>query len=195
MAEHWTLDELKLQPIVAYATLRPSLRSGDLFFCSGNYQVSELIERVTSSPWSHVGVILISHDINRVLLLESVEDVGVRLAPVSKYLSDYENGEPYKGPLVFARRTGVDEAAAVKMARFGVDQLTKPYDNGEIAEIVARIALGVARRETDGGYICSELVAACYLAAGLNIPSGAGGFTTPEDVWLDPDVTPLGRVQ
>lgn len=195
MAEHWTPEILKQQPTVAYSTLRPALRSGDLFFCSGDYKVSELIQRVTDSPWSHVGVILFARDIDRVLLLESVEDVGVRLVPVSKYLIDYEHGKPYAGPLVFARRTGVDEAAAVQMAKFGVDQLTKPYDNGEIAEIVARIALGVGRRQPDGGFICSELVAACYQAAELAIPSGAGGFTTPEDVWLDPAVAPLGRVQ
>ena len=116
MAEHWTPEILKQQPKVAYAAMRENLQSGDLFFCSGNYKVSELIQRVTDSPWSHVGIILIARDIDRVLLLESVEDVGVRLVPVSKYLIDYEHGRPYDGPLVFARRTGVDEAAEIGRA-------------------------------------------------------------------------------
>ena len=51
---------------------------------------------MTDSPWSHVGVVFWLKSIQRVLLLESVESIGVRFAPLSKYLSDYKKGKPYR---------------------------------------------------------------------------------------------------
>ncbi|HWB10706.1 MAG TPA: YiiX/YebB-like N1pC/P60 family cysteine hydrolase [Pirellulales bacterium] len=194
MSRHLSAADLAALPVQSYATLREGLRSGDLLFCSGNYTVSKLIERGTKSPWSHVGIILRADRINRVLLLESVEDVGVRLAPVSKYLTDYQDGKPYDGAVAVARHDNLTDADVTAMTQFGVDQLTLPYDNEEIGEIVARIALGIGRRTATSGYICSELVAACFDAAGIRIASDPGGFTTPEDVWVDPHISLLGRV-
>lgn len=195
MAVHVSDAQVAALPVQDYATLRPTLLTGDLLFCSGEYTISKLIEKATNSPWSHVGIIYCDQTIQRVLLLESVEDFGVRLAPLSKYLSDYENGKAYKGALVLARRIPLTDANANAIMQFGVDQLTAPYDNGEIAELVWRIGFGIGRNAGTRGYICSELVAACFEEAGIPITPGAGGFTTPEDVWVDPKVSLLGRVQ
>jgi len=77
------IDRLKS---VSYEEIRATLKSGDLIFASGDYLVSKAIQKVTHSPWSHVAIIIRVEEIDRILLLESVEDMGVRIVPLSKYL-------------------------------------------------------------------------------------------------------------
>lgn len=193
MANH-VKSASNVAPVKSYTALRPHLRSGDLFFCSGQYLVSRAIRKMTGSPWSHVGIIIRAPKIDRVLLLESVEDMGVRFAPLSKYLDDYDNSRPYRGDMVVARVGGLKQADIPKVAEFGVDELTRPYDKDEIAKIVARIALGLGRQERDREYICSELVFECFAHAGMGFAYNPGGFISPEDVWIDPQVQPIARV-
>src|ERR1700730_11547767 len=101
--------DLDHTPVSDYRLVRPSLASGDLLFASGNYTISQLIQQITGSIWSHCGIIFVVDSINRVLLLESVEDMGVRLVPLSKYFSDYDgNGSAYDGRVVLARSSFID---------------------------------------------------------------------------------------
>jgi uncharacterized protein YycO len=195
VAQHLDDGQVKGIPIEDYETqVRPTLQSGDLVFASGNYLISQAIKQVTHSPWSHVGILFKFQQIDRILLLESVEDIGVRLAPVSKYLSDYENGQPYDGAIVFARTSILDPADFPKVADFGCDQLTLPYNTAEIAYILARITLKLGKKPDSKGYICSELVNACFKAAGHPFKDN-DDFVTPEDVWCDDSVTLLSRVR
>ncbi len=153
-----------------------------------------MIQKITASPWSHVGIVLRLDSIDRILLLESVEDMGVRFAPLSKYLKDYENGKPYKGRAVLARCSDVSPAVIAGISTFGIDELTQPYDKDEIAKIMARIALGVGKKERDREYICSELVYECFANAGRNFDYNAKGFISPEDIWMDNKLSLVGRV-
>lgn len=194
MAQHVDITQVKSLDVVSYASMRASLRSGDLFFASGDYLVSEAIEHVTDSPWSHVGIVFVLPTINRVLLLESVEDMGVRLAPLSKYLSDYDSGSPYDGRIVLARYDQLADSAVAQLAAFGLNELTRPYDKEEIARILARIVLGRGKVVKNREYICSELVSACFESAGINIPYNQNGFISPEDVWRDGHVSLLERI-
>ena len=41
---------------------------------------------------------------------------------------------------------------------FGLDELTRPYDNFEIVRIMIRILFHISKRERNRNYICSELV-------------------------------------
>lgn len=41
---------------------------------AGYYPLSKAIQKVTGSPWSHVGIVFCLDAIDRVLLPESVED-------------------------------------------------------------------------------------------------------------------------
>jgi hypothetical protein len=203
MATHYNEAQIASLPVESYpGTVRNGLRSGDLLFCSGNYLVSRMIRKVTNSPWSHVGIIIFARAIDRCLLLESVEDVGVRLAPLSKYLTDYEGGSPYDGSIVVARSslitspTDVTDDGKVKaIGTFGADALTLPYDKAEIGQILARVVLGVGKKDQHEGYICSELAGACLAEAGIQIAASSGGFVTPEDVWRDHTVEPLARLR
>ncbi|MFS9416867.1 MULTISPECIES: YiiX/YebB-like N1pC/P60 family cysteine hydrolase [Citrobacter] len=195
MPKHIDLAQVKAMKVVNYATLRETLKSGDLFFASGDYLVSKAIEKVTDSPWSHVGIVFVLPQIDRVLLLESVEDMGVRLAPLSKYLSDYDDiGKPYKGRVVLARYDTLAKSAVEQIAAFGLNELTRPYDKEEIARILARIALGKGKAKKDREYICSELVYACFNNAGVNIAYNPKGFISPEDVWQDTHISLINRI-
>ena len=195
MAGSLTDDQVRALPVQDYAAVRPGLRTGDLFFAAGNYLLSRAIRHLTKSAWSHVGVVVVLADVDRVLLLESVEDVGVRFAPLSKYLTDYDGGRPYDGMLALARPTFVTPAFATRLAAIGCDELTRPYDKDELGRIVARIVMNLpspaAKKE---GYICSELVHECFKRAGHTF-AHADGYIAPEDIWRDPAVTLLARVQ
>jgi hypothetical protein len=76
---------------------------------------------------------------------------------------------------------------------FGMDLLTKPYDNFEILRIAARIAFRVGRRTQDRKFICSELVDECYRAAGVKFKR-RDNYISPDDIWRDPGVAMLARV-
>lgn len=194
MAERIEAKGIKALPITPYPDIRASLKSGDLLFTSGDYLVSKAIQKVTDSPWSHVGIIFRLDAIDRLLLLESVEDMGVRFAPLSKYLFDYENGKPYRGRAVLARCQAVDPPDITEIARFGIDELTRPYDRDEIGKILARVILGKGKIERDREYICSELVYECFLKADIGFNYDYKGFISPENIWRDDKVSLVGRI-
>jgi cell wall-associated NlpC family hydrolase len=175
--------------------VRTVLRSGDLLFCSGSYVFSGLIQRFTRSVWSHVAIVHRDDQLGRVFVLESETGIGVRLVPISKYLRDYHGRRrPYRGQIVLARvQPEPDEQAARKAISFGMDLLTKPYDNYEILRIAARIAFRVGRRTQDRKFICSELVDECFRAAGVRFKR-RDNYVSPDDIWCDPAVKLLARV-
>jgi hypothetical protein len=72
--------------------------------------------------------------------------------------------------------------------------LTQPYDKDEIAKILARITLGIGKKERDREYICSELVYECYFHAGKNFAFNPKGFISPEDIWEDGKLSLVGRI-
>lgn len=194
MAAHMEMKDVKALPVLPYPEIRTKLKSGDLLFASGDYLVSRAIQKVTGSPWSHVGIVFRLDLIDRVLLLESVEDMGVRFAPLSKYLRDYDGGRPYKGRVVLARCRDVGTEAVAGMSAFGIDELTQPYDKDEIAKILARIALGMGRKKADREYICSELVHECFANGGKTFAYNPKGFISPEDIWTDEKLSLVGRI-
>ena len=196
MADHLTDDQVQALPVQGYAAVRPTLQLGDLFFAAGNYLLSRAIRCLTGSAWSHVGIVFPLPELGRVLLLESVEDFGVRLAPLSKYLTDYDAGQPYDGALAIARPSFLTPTRAAQLAGAGCDELTRPYDKDELGRIVARIALkiGPTPGQKKDGYICSELVHECFRRAGHEF-ARADGFIAPGDIWRDPGVRLLARIQ
>lgn len=194
MAASISIKALRALPVDSYQQRRAKLRSGDLLFASGDYTVSKAIRKMTDSPWSHVGIVFWLKSIQRVLLLESVESIGVRFAPLSKYLTDYRKGKPYRGRVALARCSDIRAKNIDDLARCGVNELTRPYDNSEIAKIIARIALGRGKPKRDREYICSELVHECFANAGKEFAYNPKGFISPEDVWRDDKVKLISRV-
>jgi hypothetical protein len=195
MAAPLAKKEIKRLPVQPYEAVRRDLRSGDLVFCSGSYLFSGLIQRFTGSVWSHVGVVYRDEALQRVFVLESEAGIGVRLAPLSKYLRDYHgHRRPYRGQIVVGRiAPGLDADQVRNAVSFGMDLLTKPYDNSEILRIAMRILFRIGRRTRDRKYICSELVDECFRAAGVRF-TRPDNYVSPDDIWRNDCVEMHRRV-
>ena len=187
--------EIKRLPVQPYENLRDVLRTGDLVFCSGSYVFSGFIQKFTGSVWSHVGIIYRDEQLGRVFMLESETGIGVRIVPLSKYLKDYHGRRrPYRGQIVIGRiEPGLQDEQAKRAVSYGMDLLTKPYDNWEIIRIALRILFKVSRRTRDRKFICSELVDECFRAAGVRF-TRPDNYISPDDIWRNATVAVQGRV-
>lgn len=186
MAKTITREEiLRLVP-TQYSTIRNTLKTGDLVFCSGNYLFSRIIQRFTKSVWSHVGIVYFDPTLDRMLILESEKLYGVRVAPLSKYIKDYQGkNKPYKGLIAIARMDLELNLLDIKRGiSFGMDELTKPYDDWEILRIAFRILFNIGKRVNDRKYICSELVQVCYKQMGI-VFHYRNKIISPDDIWQD----------
>lgn len=177
-------------PLLAYADARRDIRSGDMLLCSGSSVFSRLIQHATESVWSHVGFILRLDTIERIMVLESVESIGVRACALSNYVTAY-NGQTkgYPGRIFLARHqdfAGVPQERLASFSQGAIDLLGYPYDTQQIVGIAARIVaakLGMASSpfSSNRSYICSEYAAACFHSIQIPIPSQHADFVTPDD--------------
>ncbi len=172
----------------------PRLRSGDLLLCAGSGVFSKLIQQATGSIWSHVALVWHWPGVDRVVLFESVESVGVRMVPFEKYLLNYANdGQPYPGRMAVLGHTrhpyGLPLSHEEPIVRHAIDQLGHAYNKQELLRLSARImaarltgaeiqAKGLAPQKE---FICSEFVAECLAQAGLSVPLNQFGFVAPAD--------------
>ena len=181
--------------LLDYGQIRAQLRTGEIVFCSGTYCFSRTIQWITKSVWSHVGIIYRDDNLQRIFVLESETVIGVRLAPLSKYLHDYHGrNKPYKGRIVIARLTPAPDDEKLKTAiSFGMDELTRPYDNWEICRIAMRILFRRGRKVRDRKYICSELVYEAFRKADVAFEFRRNSIS-PDDIWSDERVTMQFRI-
>jgi hypothetical protein len=195
MASSVTKKQLKQMPVMPYEKIRAYLKTGDIFFSSGSYTFSGIIQRLTKSTWSHVAVIYKDEELGRVLVLEAEPYVGIRLIPLSKYLHDYKGKKrPYKGQVVIAKmNNAIEKEKLNKGISFGLDELTRPYDNFEIFRIMMRILFHVSKREKNRSYICSELVRDIFAKAGV-IMQYKDTYVSPDNVWSDTRVEMKYRI-
>lgn len=196
------INTLPAAPSFDYPTLRSQLRSGDILLCSGSSVFSSLIQQATKSIWSHVAFILRLEVIDRIMVLESVESIGVRAVPLSCYAQNYNgSGKPYPGKALIARHANFNAANIPHLSKFAVDLLGYPYDKDEIIQIAARLsgkALNIPEQPKPIGqnhaYICSEYAYECYKSVGINIDYDPAGFVTPADFAQTAAVNALGFI-
>ena len=182
----------------AYKYARRHIRNGDVLLCSGSGIFSTMIQEATGSIWSHVGFLLRLDEIDRIMVLESVEPIGVRTVPLSKYLKDYDSkGHPYPGGIAIIRHrefdSKVDREGLKKLTQFAVDLFGYPYDKDDIAKIAARIMASkipfskesYQRIKEDREFICSEYVDRCYKEIGVEIEWDKKGFIAPSNFARD----------
>ena len=189
MAEPLTKEQLKKLPLSRYDAIRDQLKTGHIFFSSGSYTFSNLIQRLTKSIWSHVAIIYKDDELQRVMVLEAEPKVGIRLIPLSKYLKDYKGTKrPYKGQVVVAKLNfDIEQERMNKAISFGLDELTRPYDNWEIIRVFLRIVFRIGKRERNKNYICSELVRDAFSKAGV-VFRRHDTYISPQEIWKDPRV-------
>jgi hypothetical protein len=195
MATAVTKKQLKQMPVMPYEKIRDYIKTGDIFFSSGSYAFSGIIQSLTKSTWSHVAVVYKDEELGRVLVLEAEPYVGIRLIPLSKYLHDYKGKKrPYKGQVAIAKlNIEVPKQNLNKGISFGLDELTRPYDNFEIFRIMMRILFHVSKRERNRSYICSELVRDIFAKAGV-IMHYKDTYVSPDNVWSDTRVEMKYRI-
>lgn len=176
---------------LAYGDIREDIKTGDILLCSGNHPISLLIRKFSKSLFSHIGFVFSWN--NRVLVLESVEDDGVRAVPLSQYVADYENSKrPYDGRLFMARyKQELDKDKIKQMLGRAADLLNRKYDKDEIGKIILRITTGIGKHKTDNEYICSEFIDECFKEIEIVFERDKKGFIFPEHIAADPNVDPL----
>ena len=180
--------EYQLLEIVPYEQARAKITTGDILLCSGNHPLSQVICKFSKSLFSHVAFVFTWNE--RVLVLESVEDDGVRAVPLRQYVYDYENSDrPYEGELYIARCDTALDAEKVKcMLARAADLLNRRYDQREIAMITLRIISGIGRHQPNDAYICSEFVDECFTRIGITFQRDTNGFIYPAHIATDPHV-------
>lgn len=186
MAEAISKKQLRELPVIPYEKIRGHLKTGHLFFSSGSYLFSGVIQKLTKSVWSHVAIIYTDPELERVMVLEAEPYVGIRLMPLSKYLYDYKGKRrPYKGQIVLAKfNFDLEKEKLNKAISFGLDALTRAYDNREIVRIMMRILFRVGKREKNRNYICSELVRDSFSKAGVVFRLN-DSYISPQEIWKD----------
>ena len=197
-------DALRTLPALDAADIEAQICDGDLLLCSGEHAFSRLIRWATKSPWSHIAMAMRADAIGRVMVLESVEKIGVRTVPFRTFAFGDEGMRPYPGQIVLARHATVAAAPREQirqLADFAVDQLGDPFDPVEVLRIAARITLGKLDQKTPalfkrrGEYICSEYLAACLDQIDVHPPWDGRGFIAPCDFAADPDVSAIAQVR
>lgn len=189
-----------------YAEVRDMVQDGDIMMCAAHDAGSRLIRWATRSAWSHCGIAFWLHDVQRVMVLECVEKMGVRAVPLSDFVRRTSGGiEPYPGRIVLTRHRAMASLDPLgrrrAMAQFAFDRLGSRFSNKEMLKIGLRMALGrfaivtPKRLRADDEYICSEYVAGCYDRAGISLQWDGLGFVAPADIADDPGVEPVAEIQ
>lgn len=186
MAHPLTKKQLKELPVMPYEKIRDYLQTGHIFFSSGSYTFSGIIQKLTKSVWSHVAIIYKDEQLGRVMVLEAEPYVGIRLIPLSNYLRNYKGkNRPYKGQVAIAKLNfDLEKPKLNKAISFGLDELTRPYDNWEIIRIMLRILFKTGKREKNKSYICSELVRDAFAKSGVLFKMN-DTYISPQEIWLD----------
>lgn len=194
-----TADAFLAMPQVPYSQARPQLRTGDIALFHSINLGSRLVEFGTHSLWSHAAFVWCLPEVDRVMLLESMDTVGVRVMPMSTRINGCEAiPTPFQGKLLVARHDDFPHPpprhSLNAMTRFALDRVGFPYSFQELHHIALRIVLGMAGRIESGrlqlgnGFICSEYVAKCFGAIGIELAPGKEGFIAPADIAADPKV-------
>jgi hypothetical protein len=182
-----------------YDDARSEIRSGDILLCSGSSIFSTLIQKATNSIWSHVGFVMRLDAIDRVMVLESVESIGVRTVPLSSYATNYNaTGKGYPGQILIARHSQFNPANIPNLSENAIDLFGYPYDTQEIVRIAARIGMKAFGFNSQSqavqpgrAFICSEYAYDCYHSVGLTIDYDSSGFVSPADFALTPQINAL----
>jgi hypothetical protein len=195
-------EVLKSLAPLSLKAISPRVRDGDLLLCSGNDAFSQLIGKSTHSPWTHVAIAYRWPRIGRIIVFEAVQQIGVRAVTLNMFVRQSSTGKkPYPGKILLARHEDFPTSAATAQ-RFGqmaIDLCGDRFSGLEVAKIGARIAMGRLERKMPrilgprDEFICSEYVAKCFAAIGIQILWDKLGFIAPADFANDPKITAIAR--
>jgi hypothetical protein len=182
------------EPLPTYNDIRDQLRTGDLVLFSGKSAVSNIIKLFSGGKWSHVGMVLIMEEFDRMVLLwesttlSNIPDIetqtptkGVQLLPLSQRVATYQ-GE------ITVRRLNkvISDGMYTSLGEARKELSRKPYERSQIELLkVAYDGIGGASSGEDlSSLFCSELVAEAYQAMGL-LPEYPTGLPSNEYTPID----------
>jgi len=195
--------------ITPYKTLREKIKTGDVLICEGEKGFSKFISFATKSKQTHVGFLVVLEDIDRIIVVESVESKGVRPVALSKYVTDYDNkGNPYHGEIYIARHKDFEKQEKdypeklEEMLIFAVDAMGYPYSVKQIVRIayyilfkkVVNTVLSAMRKE----WICSVFIGELYKVFGLIVrheEKSKFPYLIPADFVNDEKFEIIGRLK
>ena len=186
-----TIRDFPDLPKRRYDDLGPELQTGDLLLCSGTSVFAKLIQKASNSIWSHVGFVLRLNEINSLLVLESVESIGVRCVPLSHYVDGYGGyRQAYPGRALLARHKNFAESATPERlhdaTEFAFSLCGQRYDADAVLRLIARIGQTIfgatdEQVKQTQEYVSSEFVWRCYRACGVRVEYDERGFLAPRD--------------
>lgn len=172
-----------------YEVNRDSFQTGDLIFFSGNHWLSNLIRIRSKGAWSHVGIVIKIEEINRLFLVESILEVGVRMIPLSFLVKNYDgHKKPYDGRVVWTRYEHLSTEQILSIKEFALDNLSKQYDKKEYYRILWRTVVGKKKIFHDDKYTCSEYVREAFKHAGIYLKYERGDFISPSAIWSNKEI-------
>ena len=181
-----------------YSQIQNIINTGDILLASGESFIDKMIQGATNSVWSHVAFLVKVDELNTIMVMESVETVGVRATPLLNYVQNYNgSGKGFNGKLMLARYQNFP-LNNIAMLTKAVSLLGNPYNTQEILKIAVRIGYGSfgftkndPQIQSSNALICSEYVDICYQALGINIPYNNEGFIAPCDFANCSNITPI----
>lgn len=159
---------------LSYDDVRKSFRTGDVMLFSGTGFISRMIQFRSGSPWSHVGLVVKSEELDLALLWEST---------TLSNIPDMESGQKRQG----VQLVPLSERVAAYDGKVAVRHIIEPFNNAELAALtafrskmkgrpyeqdtiqLARAAIDWAGTENTpdlSSVFCTELVAATFMEAG-----------------------------
>jgi hypothetical protein len=150
---------------LSYQDLREQIRTGDLLLFRGNRIFSDVIERLSDSPYSHVAILARWND--RVIAFQA-DTQGVQLLPASKMVCKYQGKVDWWSLKQKLRDDGVFDPKALLDASLTL--LGIKYGYWSLVQLAFRILLGRAliRKDahaTPDSLFCSQFVSRCFRAA------------------------------
>jgi hypothetical protein len=201
-----TIRDFPDLPKRRYDDLRPEIQTGDLLLCSGSGGFAKMIQKASNSVWSHVGFVLRLADIDRVMVLESVESIGVRCAPLGHYADGYGGfRKGYPGRAILARHKSFAETATPErlhdMSQFALSLCGRVYDKQDLLRLAARIGqsifgFGDEQAKQNDEYVSSEFVWQCYRACGIKSEHDErSSFIAPRDFAKTAEVVGIAELR
>jgi len=182
---------------VPYSQVRDRLEDGDVIMCVGKGPMSRLIRWLSGSRASHAGIVLRWHD--RVLVAEATGKHGVHVWALSACVRKYDGRVALYKPTAEARASlDLDalRASVVRHLGTGYRTLSLFSIGWHLLWSRPRAMKDPRRRPPAREFVCSELVAAAYRDAGVDLVYDVpDGFTTPGDLERSPSLVRIGRLK
>lgn len=155
------------------------LKKGDIILKRGTGRLSQEIEFITHSQFSHAALV---SDPDKGLIIEAgLHGVG------------HSNVKDFIGCSSVFRMVTLTEEQADNLVKFAEQQLGKPYDYEELVDQFLRYVFHIPNNDVEKGrYVCSTFVNAAYASVGIRLTKQ--NLPSPEDIFESPLLTKIADI-